>query len=408
MARAAAPEDEGQAPPRPAGMEPVRIEFYLAAMMGQILAFALRIGTNTDKNELIIEGFAAGVRVVGWFFAYAVLERVRWDGRTRALALTAGVAALLLNLLVSGGISFPSVAGPLWVAVALALNANDPRPLPAGPWERLSVTVPPPLLAALGLWFVLNVFYPVVSAVNGARQAAENAAAYEKGRGLSGTGGIPGVLGVLSQEKHIREKIIAPLAEAARVDPGNARWPLQLAHWYARLNAMKRPRLGPGGEEADDVRQMRLYLQDAQKLDPQGRQGYWAEYQIRRDIARRFDTRGYAIEEVTRHPAPLAVTLLGGLGAMYSEARQMARETVQEQNALAAQALERYLPNDPNDAPLRAALAEALAGAGEPDRARDQARRALELDRQAPPSPRKLTDRQRATLNALLAEEAPG
>src|SRR5207244_2901873 len=156
--------------------------------------------------------------------------------------------------------------------------------------------------------------YPVVSGVHSAKQAEDNAAAYEKVRGLSGSVGIPGVVAAVTQEKHIREKIIAPLEEAARVDPGNARWPTQLAYWYAKVNAMKRPSVGPCGEEADEVRKVRLYLGDAQRNDPQGRQGYWAEYQIRTGIARRLETRG-------------AGPLLGPLGErIFADRREAALE----------------------------------------------------------------------------------
>jgi hypothetical protein len=68
-----------------------------------------------------------------------------------------------------------------------------------------------------------------------------------------------------------------------------------------------------------------------------------------------------------------------------------ALRNIQQENLFAAEALERYLSNDPSDAPLRIARAEALLDGGDVPRALEEASTALELDRQAP-DPRKLTD----------------
>ena len=71
----------------------------------------------------------------------------------------------------------------------------------------------------------------------------------------------------------------------------------------------------------------------------------------------------------------------------------------------AARVLEKYLPYDPNDAPLHAALAEALLDGNETKRALEEARIAINLDRIAPP-PRKLTDSRALAAPAEAAAEA--
>jgi O-antigen ligase len=431
-------------PPLPQGMEPVRLEFYLAGMMGLLLSFLLIRTPDADKNQMLVEGFPAAVRIVVWFFAFAVLERVPWDGRTRALALLAGVAALLINLLVSGGIGFPSVAGPLWTAVALGLNAVDARPQRPGPSEALSLYGPPPLLAVLAIWYGMFVFYPVVYATHHARGAEENA---KKWSGTASERRDPGIVrgrtAEASQVRFLQDNVIAPLEKAVQTDPDNARWYVQLAYWYGRINDLSPPHDGqtPPGQvyakgqtKTAEMSQMPLlYATAAQETDPQGRQGYWSEYTLRRESARR--VRDEALRDLAR--APVAGCDLGYLRRCW--------QGVSLANELAAKALGEYLRSDPRDAPLHLARAEALLDSGEvpgaleaagravefdqqaagmrkildprpfvalaeaasrtgkPDQARALAVHGLEVDARLPPrAPRKLTDRQRSMLRELL------
>src|SRR5207248_976603 len=98
--------------PRPAEAEPGETrrpwEFYLGGMAGLILGFVLwALGQSGDNaaDEILLGGLIAAVRSVIWFAAFAVFERVPWPAPVRAPLLAVGVAALLLNLSVSGGIS---------------------------------------------------------------------------------------------------------------------------------------------------------------------------------------------------------------------------------------------------------------------------------------------------------------
>jgi hypothetical protein len=109
------------------------------------------------------------VRASVWFGAFALYAAVPWSGRSLALALTAGLAALLLNLLISGGISFPSVAQPMWVVAALALAAAADRK-PGVEGERaaagrsaLRSLGPLPVFLAASIAFFLLAFSPVVT-----------------------------------------------------------------------------------------------------------------------------------------------------------------------------------------------------------------------------------------------------
>jgi hypothetical protein len=113
---------------------------YLGGMVGLLLAFLLRAWSLPSTDEIVLEAAAAAGRSLVWFAAFAVLLSVPWSAPALVLALTAGVAACLLNLTVSGGIGFPSVAQPLWIFVALVLSrllgvlSGD---LLAGDWLRL-------------------------------------------------------------------------------------------------------------------------------------------------------------------------------------------------------------------------------------------------------------------------------
>src|SRR5262249_29812572 len=95
-----------------------------------------------------------------------------------------GVAALLLNLLVSGGISFPSVAQPMWVLIALALNALPRAGFVWQPRHWAAAVLPVPLAATLAVSYFLLVFSPITSASTLENEARRNARPYLSWRGL--------------------------------------------------------------------------------------------------------------------------------------------------------------------------------------------------------------------------------
>ena len=134
----------------PDGQQPVRWEFYVGGMLGLLLAFFLRVSeSGLSREDIMPEAVKAGVASVFWFGAFALFEQIRWSKQARLLVLAAGVTAMLLNFLVSGGINVPSVAGPLWCATALALNAANLMPNPWGSHFKPLLYVPLPLFAAV-------------------------------------------------------------------------------------------------------------------------------------------------------------------------------------------------------------------------------------------------------------------
>jgi O-antigen ligase len=103
------PEAESSPPaPKPETEPRFRWEFYLGGMLGLILSFLLRVSSGSAaedglsaQDRILGEGVWATIRSLFWFTSFAILERVHWPARLRGLVLTAGVGALLLNLLVS-------------------------------------------------------------------------------------------------------------------------------------------------------------------------------------------------------------------------------------------------------------------------------------------------------------------
>jgi hypothetical protein len=477
------------------GMAPMRVEFYLAGMLGLLLGLLLRGVEPLDPNAPFWERWEpvlvpALLRSVVWFAAFAVFERVAWPERWLGLSLAAGVAALLLNLCVSGGIAYPSVAVLLWATVGLALNSPPPPPLRAAGWQRVAAAAPLPVLAALAGFYLVSLFYPVVSASARVKLAPEEAAyvwkagdTYDK---VSATQYRSNVYASLLREwnrnhpnatENVRQglpqpgdrvylpppKILAQgdprvnfavqrveaLRQAAVEDPGDAALHVNLAYrngelWefdpkdgeIARRRIERALDIEPmpraeqlteeqrAAERAMPLGALILYRLEraryysyqtggravwhavvAQHLDPDGRQGYTVEYLLRLQFAKRL--------EVKQRPPAAGLAFGGFLAAarvIHYRNDPLGKEYLakaREQCLLAAEALERYLPHDPNNANLRADLAEALDRAGEGGRAREQAQAALECDAQTPGGPRKLSDRQRSQMQALLGEGPP-
>jgi O-antigen ligase len=365
--------------------EPMRGVFYLGGMFGLLLAFLLRVYTAAPE-AILAETWAAALRSVVWFAAYGLLERVAWTDRGRAIALTTGIAALLLNLCVSGGIGFPSVAGPLWIAVALALNAQAPEPSRWLSRPGFPMIVPLPIFGAIVLGYGATILYPVLASDGLQRQAVEMAG-YFRQEGAKPPAERPAMIRE-NPDDFLKKKVIAPLEEALRLTPDDARLHVQLAWWYGNvweLNLQKTkvsdPRIagaavGHGGLAA--------------RLDPHGNQGYLVQYQLRM----RFGLVNEDIGKRGPNRDPLFV----------HEKEQTARE----QYALAARALESYRPNDPTDAKLRYLLARAWFKAGEAGKGREQAEEALRLDAAATLPTRRLTDPQRSQVQEWISAPSAG
>jgi len=359
---------------------PVRWEFYLGGVFGLLLGFVLRVNA-ASPSTILAETWTAALRAVVWFAAYGLFERVIWSERGRALALTAGVAALLLNLCVSGGIMFSSVAGPLWVAVALALNARSLQPSLWLSRSGFAAILPVPILGALVLGYGTYVLYPILAGDGLLHEALRFVAAYrinankptaQRGAAIRN-----------APDDYLRKHVITLLEEAVRLTPDDARLHVQLAWWYGNVWDLNMQRTTFSNPKLAEL--AIAHGERAIRLDPQGGQGYLVCYQLRM----LFGTRNDDVADRGRNRDPLRV------GELKEVARQQYRQ--------AAEVMESQLPNDPAEAKLRYLLARAWFKAGDTEKGRKQAEEAQRLDEAVVSPTRKLTDRQRKQVRDWLS-----
>jgi hypothetical protein len=361
--------------------EAVRWEFYAGGLVGLMLGFLLGPGAHpASEADLIMDGVTAAGRSIVWFLSFALLERVRWTDRGRAIALTTGAVALLLNLCVSGGIGYPSVALPLWVCLALAINSGPVRPLAWLSRGRLALIFPVPILLTLVFVYFSYFFMQVARASNLAL------AANMKGNEILQVESRPGEWKRLTGEQPnhaLIAHVIGPLELAHKEDPGDSRYLLMWAEWSTVLHRKYFPLAPLWPPMGTD--------QEARKLDPENTQAYFVTYQ-----------RHTANAEHLLYLADRAK------GLAQDEYRNWARE----QFLKAAQALRELLPHDPTEARWHADLAETLVKAGQKEQALNPAREALRLDAiqlgQPMKPARTLPAPQRDRLRLLLALPPPG
>jgi hypothetical protein len=374
-------------PPNHLTIQPpeVRWEFYLGGMVGLVLGFVLRVNTATP-GAILSETYAAAVRSVVWFAVFALFERLAWTDRDRVLALTTGIVALLVNLCVSGGIGFPSVAGPMWVAVALALNAAALQPDRWLSRAGAAMILPLPIFLGLFLGYGVYILYPVLDSDSLVRSALQAVAYYqsEKNKPLSErSSGIRD-----NPTLFIQKGVIERLRQAAQLTPDDARIYVQLA-WATNivweLSQRKSVRELPIAENA--IR----YGMKATQLDRRGAAGYLVQYQIRLIYAQINEASAEALRKSLGDPV------------LINEREYTARE----QYKLAAKTLEDYLPNDPHDAALHYELWRAWSKAGDKDKEREHGEEALRLDDLVTMPARKLTDSQRKKLDEWRSSTSP-
>jgi putative inorganic carbon (HCO3(-)) transporter len=383
----AAPPKEEVTPPQTA-REPVRWEFYVGGMIGLVLGFLLGAGERlTNPDEVFIQGFLACFRSVVWFVSFAVLERVRWTERGRAIALTTGVVALLLNLCVSGGILYETIAVPLWACLALAVNTASTRPVPWLSRRGLAVVLPAPALLVLLLLYAGYVFYPVGSAYTTARKALvfgdvilKDARQKPEERFLKSE----------KEQKRQLSYVVEDLQKAEGLDPQNANI---LLNWSAF--SAEQYRLFPPELSAKPVLRMPVMsmIDRAGKLDPEDTDVYAIPYRLYREHA------DLLLQEAAKDKNKKSAEYLRA-GA----AREYAR---------AAQTLEPVLQYDPTEARWHALLAEAYHAADEKKYRTEwevHAREARRLDaiqrKQSMQPARTLEDAQRDRLYNWLEEVA--
>jgi O-Antigen ligase len=343
-------EDEGSV---------TRWEFYEGGMIGLVIGFLLRAlpaGPDAIKHETV----DAVVRAIVWFAVFALIQGIRWSGATRVLACTAGVAALLLHLAVSGGFFVPGVAQPLLILAALALNGLPEKPVPVG-HQIAGRVVPLALATAAALLCALQLFQPLTNA------QSDNRTALAMGQKFLDV--KSGVTRTLADGKTERLKppdevlplVITFLEKSVQSDPGNASYWVNLADWYGTLYEEN--------PKNDDYRLRGLkYALAAQQRDPFGQGGYLAESRLHQLGAAHAPTLEIRRQEVADSPAPLLKIV---------ESRKY-------------------------DAQLHYRLAVVFFGAGQPGAGKEHATRALKLDEAAPTLERRLTDPQRQQAKRFL------
>ena len=397
--RPLAPEDDADQPPAPprSGAQ-TRWEFYLGGSIGLLFGFLISGLMESDPAQVadldvvsklvywVAHTEPKLIRValcsLLWFPAFGLLEIVPWNRAALRLVLTAGVTALLLNLAVSGGISYPSVALPLWVFAALALNTSLPaRPFSGGGWGWLAMALPLPVSVMVCVIFLVVIFYPVTSCFNLLQRVqafhapwaakwdfewrqlqAANEPDEKKRRELERKRGeaTRENLGV------VRQFALPTLQQAREQDPNDAVLYLELAYWtgeYWKLSLFQGAQASPL-----KIREAAVgWAAKAQQLDPEAVEGYLALYR---------------------------------LNVLFA---QFAEKQTQSFHELAAKALAQAVKRDPTEARLHFQLAEAWFQADNPVEGRVAAREALRLDQLSAEPTRRLSNSQREQVRKWLA-----
>ena len=176
-----------------------------AAFMRRCMGGMLPLGSRNAGQDLVAA------------FALAAVAIPEQTATARLAGLTAGVVALLLELCVSGGIGFPAVAGPLWVAVALAINAARPQESAWASQLKPLVAVPLPFFVALTFWYGLTVWHPVTRADALMRVAGIRNRDLKPGNILMTPGGEPRIIDFDSAICRLAEPLTRPSAGEIRV-----------------------------------------------------------------------------------------------------------------------------------------------------------------------------------------------
>jgi hypothetical protein len=342
---------------------------------------------------VITEGIIASIRTIIWFVAFALMERVIWPPRLRALVLTAGVLALLANLLVSGGIGAPSVTGLMLAAMALALNSPTPQPIALlERYGKVSTAVPFPALFALVMVYFGVVFYPTTTTWTQVNHAMMLGRAYEQDQNSTPVASDRQLRDPSARFNFLRQRVVAPLLAANDLD--RWRWdpliPDTIADWSYRMWE-----LAPTEKELG--KKVIAWAQEAQRRDPAAPTGYVTEAYLREKFARFLEQR--------QSPG----VFLGNAYTVFIQERGPVgtstgtrRKDIREEYRLAAEALVRYQPNDPTDAPLAFRIAELYAHADDRANMEQWGKTALKLDSVARGRLRSLSDPQRAQLQRWL------
>jgi hypothetical protein len=439
--------------PGDAAPPPVRWEYYIGGMVGIVLAFLIR-AFGLPVEDLASEAVAAGLQSIAWFAAVAIYERIAWSEKQRVACLTAGITAMLLTLMFNAGIGFPSVAGLFWIAVALVLAVVTPRPVEWLSRHQVAYLLPLPVFIAAAFCYFAFVFYPP-----SAGAAADRRVRYASDYLHAQLAKAPEERQLRDHVGFIQQRILFPLLLADKEDPGNMRLRVELANWFGELDRLRNQSVS---------RQAVDWAREARKANPEGREGFEVEADVRTRFARfqivqaenlekeagiRFtQTSGDAlrraglpdmvleklrpmnsrefktpedflnelkkllsVEEFKRFQDPL----VSQAEKEFREAKKIParqREKLKRDAAAkrimanhhfeqAARALLDYVPRDPTSPALHYHIADALYSAGKIDEAREEIHKAFSLDGKVAP-PRKLNDPQREQLAAWIRKES--
>jgi hypothetical protein len=336
-------------------------------MVGLLLGFVLR-SMDQSADEILLEGLYAACRSVIWFMAFALFLKIPCSGPARSVAVMVGVTALLVNLLFSGGIAMPSVAQPLWIMVALALNSYSPAPSEdASSVNWLLRILPVPVLAGIAWAYFVFLCWPALSAENTLAQARLHYAEWRDiTESIKADEPPAQQLRAASRAGYFLDTaILKPVQRAVDADPGNALPWLELAEWYGELC-----KVSPTPEQMERVSRKAIHCAgQAQALDPENKEPYLFKHKLHLLLAARFQPRE------------------------------------KEEYGYAVQAMRAAVERDPTDARLRYKLIKTLFLADLSADGRRQAKVAAELDEQATRPERKLTSLEREEVQKWLTSD---
>lgn len=399
-------------------------EFYAGGILGLTLAVGLTL--DPYGTDLFREGAEAAGRSLVWFASFALLSGAVWTPRAIVGAAAAGIG---LTLLPFGDILSPSVALPMWVLAAVALNLVgagwtwDPR-------HWLALALPMPLLTIVALAYLMLGLYPSVSS---GMEVASARRYYEQWRSEvepewktrlkdAKTPEDKMAAGIWAN-RYVSLVILRPIGQAVISDPGNP-YPLaESAYWAAKrwqiFAGLKDSLSETWPPRQEDAWKKDVYQSDTaraqavasiQGYDPKGHLASWSQYQTRAFI--------YA-PQLTSLKKPLMSEdeqkqLNKEIGSTYERSARALHDLIKTDPAhpnyrdWRADLIEKALKVDAANPQLHQLLAEIAITSGDLAKAKEEAREALSQNEKEASPRRKLSDEQRKQIQTWLSEKAGG
>lgn len=313
--------------------------FLIAAEAGLLLAFAISRYGITDQEPMTVSALAGGICM----FSAAILFTSPWVHTGSLPNLLPGIAAavLLINLSAAGGLSFPGVAGSLWLLLAVAM-AQASFGVSPKVVTRLPILAFVAIAASLTAACYLTAYEPVIKC----RQALLEANSFANS----------------SRGDYESKLVKAAMADPWATEPRTRLAALQFALWEGRFT---------GDALTDFERAMQQAIEAQPKSSAAWRkkgEWYWT-------IALRLRDVSWAKDK-------------------FAECTRQALEAYQR-------AAELY----PNHALTRALLARSLQESGESGKASQEAAEALRLDESTPHKDQKLLPEMRELMRKIAANK---